>query len=135
MSNPVDSTIRAGHAIVIGGSIAGLLAARVLTNHVDRVTVIERDELPAAPAFRRGTPHARHPHGLLVRGQQIMEALFPGLTEELWAQGAIPANMGADLALYIGGIGVKPFPCELAATMCSRPLLEHAIYKIGRAHV
>jgi len=77
-----------GHAIVIGGSIAGMLTARVLTNHFARVTVIERDELPDAPEFRKGAPHARHAHGLLVRGQQIMEDLFPGLGEELWAKGA-----------------------------------------------
>ena len=33
------------HTVVIGGSIAGLLAAKVLTGHFDRVTVVERDPL------------------------------------------------------------------------------------------
>jgi len=117
-----------GHAIVIGGSIAGMLTARVLTNHFAQVTVIERDELPDGPAFRKGAPHARHAHGLLVRGQQIMEDLFPGMTEALWAQGAIPTNMGRDLTLYIGGARVKPFEADLEITGSSRPLLENAIY-------
>ncbi|MCB0251536.1 MAG: FAD-binding monooxygenase, partial [Anaerolineae bacterium] len=117
-----------GHAIVIGGSIAGMLTARILTNHFAQVTVIERDELPDGPAFRKGAPHARHAHGLLVRGQQIMEDLFPGMTEALWAQGAIPTNMGRDLTLYIGGARVKPFEADLEITGSSRPLLENAIY-------
>ena len=34
------------HAVVIGGSIAGLLAARVLADHFDKVTIVERDAFP-----------------------------------------------------------------------------------------
>ena len=117
------------HAVVIGGSIAGMLTARVLTNHFDRVTVIERDALPETPEFRKGAPHARHAHGLLARGQQIMESLFPGLTEELQALGAIPTNMGRELNLYVGGARVQPFESEIEVTISSRPLLENAIYR------
>ncbi|MCB0254110.1 MAG: FAD-dependent monooxygenase [Anaerolineae bacterium] len=117
------------HAVVIGGSIAGMLTARVLTNHFDRVTVIERDALPETPEFRKGAPHARHAHGLLARGQQIMESLFPGLTEELQALGAIPTNMGRGLNLYVGGVRVQPFESEIEVTISSRPLLENAIYR------
>src|SRR5262249_49154621 len=60
-----------GHAVVIGGSMAGLLAARVLARHFECVTVLERDHFPAAPAPRKGTPQARHAHVLLGRGQRI----------------------------------------------------------------
>ena len=42
------------HAVVLGGSMAGLLAARVLSEHYARVTVVERDPLPAAAGYRRG---------------------------------------------------------------------------------
>ena len=58
-----------GHAVVVGGSMAGLLAARVLAAHFDRVTIVERDALPATPTFRKGVPQARHVHVLLGRGQ------------------------------------------------------------------
>jgi 2-polyprenyl-6-methoxyphenol hydroxylase-like FAD-dependent oxidoreductase len=53
---------RGGHAIVIGASMGGLLAARAVAEHYDRVTVIERDELPEAPEPRKGVPQGRHLH-------------------------------------------------------------------------
>jgi len=123
----MKNTAKAGHAIVIGGSIAGMLIARVLTNHFAHVTVIERDNLPTTPDFRKGAPHARHAHGLLVRGQQIVESYFPGISVELQAQGAIFANIGTELSLHLGGVAVQPFPSELEFIACSRPLLEFTI--------
>ena len=67
------------HAVVLGGSLTGLLAARVLADHFDRVTLIERDAYPENTEARRGIPQANHVHGLLVRGRQILEEFFPGL--------------------------------------------------------
>jgi flavin-dependent dehydrogenase len=66
-------------AVVIGGSMAGLLAARVLTDFFEEVVLIERDELPEGPEQRKGVPQGRHLHGLLTRGQELLESLFPGL--------------------------------------------------------
>src|SRR5437588_6993875 len=76
------------HALVVGGSMAGLLAARVLADSFDQVTILERDRYPEGPAPRKGVPQARHPHVLLTRGRLILEQLFPGLGEELLAAGA-----------------------------------------------
>ncbi|MBY0514840.1 MAG: hypothetical protein K2P78_13115, partial [Gemmataceae bacterium] len=76
------------HAVVIGGSMAGLLAARAAANHFDRVTVLERDRLPDGPEARKGTPQARHIHVLLTAGRRALEGLFPGLMAELVAAGA-----------------------------------------------
>jgi 2-polyprenyl-6-methoxyphenol hydroxylase-like FAD-dependent oxidoreductase len=69
--------------LVLGGSIAGLLAARALADRCEHVTIIDRDELPEVPQHRRGVPHDRHLHALAARGQQALEELFPGLTGEL----------------------------------------------------
>src|SRR5262252_558534 len=66
-------------ALVIGGSLAGMCAARVLSDFVDKVTVIERDGYPSAPEFRSGVPQARHVHNLLARGLREFESFFPGL--------------------------------------------------------
>ena len=65
------------HAVVLGGSIAGLLAARVLADAYDQVTVVDRDILVEGGGPRRGAPQGRHIHGLLARGQQVLDEL-PG---------------------------------------------------------
>jgi 2-polyprenyl-6-methoxyphenol hydroxylase-like FAD-dependent oxidoreductase len=64
------------HAVVLGASMAGLLAARVLADHFETVTVVERDTLHDIAETRRGVPQGRHLHGLLMRGAQALEELF-----------------------------------------------------------
>lgn len=73
----------AAHAVVVGGGLAGTLAAAALAPHTGRVTVVERDRLPDAPDPRRGLPQARHAHLLWSGGARAVEALLPG-THELW---------------------------------------------------
>ncbi|MGH3758118.1 NAD(P)/FAD-dependent oxidoreductase [Actinophytocola sp.] len=87
------------HAVVIGASLAGVLAARVLADHFDRVTVVERDALPDTPEPRSGTPQAKHPHILFAGGRHAMDALVPGLSEDLVAAGAVPVVLPRDLML------------------------------------
>ncbi|MEG4444538.1 FAD-dependent monooxygenase [Microcoleus sp. AT9_B5] len=79
---------RESHAIIIGGSLAGLLASRVLAQHFDRVSIVERDFFPEKPAPRPGIPQSRHLHILFNRGKIILEEFFPGLENELVAAGA-----------------------------------------------
>jgi hypothetical protein len=99
MTTQSVTTVRCGeHAVVIGGSMAGLLAARVLADHFDRVTVIERDRYPEGPGPRKGVPQARHPHVLLGRGRLILEQLFPGLGTEITAAGAPLLDAADDFA-------------------------------------
>src|SRR3954452_380259 len=74
--------------IVVGASIAGLLAARVLADFYDTVILVERDRFADAPQNRRGVPQGRHSHVLMRRGSLAMSELFPGLLEELVASGA-----------------------------------------------
>ena len=76
------------HVVVLGASWAGLLAARVLADAYERVTVVERDPLPETAENRKGVPQGRHAHLLLPRGTQILEELFPGLLGDLAAGGA-----------------------------------------------
>ncbi|MGE6631043.1 FAD-dependent oxidoreductase [Bacillus sp. NPDC077027] len=74
-------------AIVIGAGIAGMFTAKVLSNFYQEIYIIERDELPAHPSNRAGTPQAFHPHRVLPLGKKIIEQLFPGYTEELLKMG------------------------------------------------
>ncbi|MFD3508756.1 FAD-dependent oxidoreductase [Nocardia sp. NPDC058666] len=78
---------RGEHAVVLGASMAGLLAARVLSDSYDRVTVVERDRLDGGFETRRGVPQGKHVHALLPSGSQALEQLFPGLLDELEAAG------------------------------------------------
>ena len=112
------------HAVVLGGSLAGLLAARVLADHFDQVTVIERDAYPETTDARKGIPQANHVHGLLVRGRQILEELFPGVQDEMIAAGAPVVDIANEIAwLTPAGWGVR-FPSELMVLAFTRPLLD-----------
>lgn len=115
------------HALVIGGSMAGLLAARVLSDTFDRVTVIDRDALPDAAEFRTGAPMGRHLHNLLARGQQIMEDLFPGLTQDLEAIGAPMMRYGLDNASYTPAGWMKRFDSGVKGNLVSRIALEYMV--------
>ena len=86
------------HAVVVGASIAGVLAAQVLAGHFERVTLVDRDEMPREPDPRGGVPQGRHVHGLLSRGREVVEAMFPGTTEDLVARGAILGDAQAEAA-------------------------------------
>lgn len=108
---------------MLGGSVAGLLAARVLTDHADEVVVVDRDDLADGPAERKGVPQGRHVHGLLARGLEEMERLFPGLTSELAADGGEIADPGVDLHWYVTGER-KPPAAIGNGVACTRPFLE-----------
>ncbi|HJU92425.1 MAG TPA: FAD-dependent monooxygenase [Pyrinomonadaceae bacterium] len=112
------------HAVVLGGSLAGLLTARVLADHFDHVTLIERDSYPDTTETRRGIPQANHVHGLLARGRQILEKLFPGLQDEMIAAGAPLLDMANEIAWFTPkGWGVR-FPSDLMVLAFTRPLLD-----------
>ncbi len=116
-----------GHAVVVGGSMAGLLAARVLADRFERVTVVERDRFPDGVEDRKGVPQGRHAHGLLPRGAMIMVRLFPGLAEELVANGAVATDIPAEGRRFQrGGYRVR-FSLGKKALLMSRPFLESHI--------
>jgi 2-polyprenyl-6-methoxyphenol hydroxylase-like FAD-dependent oxidoreductase len=110
-------------AVVIGASVAGLLAARVLADAFGEVVLLERDRLPDGPAHRRGAPQGRHTHVLLPRGRDALEELFPGLTAELVARGA-PLARSSQARRFIEGGYYCRFESPLRTLLVSRPLLE-----------
>ena len=90
-SGPASAT---GRALVLGGSLAGLLAARVLSEHYAEVLVVDRDDLDARlDAPRKGVPQSKHTHGLLVRGAEAMESILPGLTDGVRVRGGHRADI------------------------------------------
>jgi 2-polyprenyl-6-methoxyphenol hydroxylase-like FAD-dependent oxidoreductase len=112
------------HAVVLGASMAGLAAARVLADAYGRVSVVDRDLLPAPGVQRRGVPQGRHAHGLLARGREALEELFPGLTDELVARGALYGDVQLSGRWYNEGVLLRQAPSGLNSLAVSRPLLE-----------
>ena len=119
------------HAVVIGASIAGMCAARVLSDFYDRVTVFERDELPDGPANRSAVPQGRHVHLLMARGAQEFDSHFPGLLDDMVAAG-VPILENRPDCIHFGAAGhvlgtTHRLRDEFTAYVPSRPQLEWQI--------
>jgi len=119
-----ESGFGGGHALVVGGSIAGIVAAAALSPHFARVTLVERDRYPDAPDVRKGTPQARHVHVLLKHGETAIEALFPGLFAELAAEGGQRVDTARDARWHYFGDWKARFTSGIEMVSQSRALLE-----------
>ncbi len=116
-----------GNAVVIGGSMAGLLCARVLADHFQTVTLVERDPRTAQPEYRRGVPQGRHAHVLLLRGQQTVFRLFPEAYRSLLDAGAVAVNMGRDFRWFHFGVWKCSYESALDGISASRSLIEWTV--------
>jgi 2-polyprenyl-6-methoxyphenol hydroxylase-like FAD-dependent oxidoreductase len=114
-------------AIVLGASIAGLLAARALSDSFEEVLLIERAELPDEPAPRPTVPQGRHSHGLLAGGIDALERLLPGLVAELGAKGCQSGDNLRDVSWVFDGKRLAVGDSRVPGLAVARPLLEHAI--------
>ena len=121
-----------GHAVVIGASMAGLIAANVLSERFHRVTVLDRDALPGDIASRKGVPQGRHGHGLLASGLAALEQQFPGLESQLVAAGAVPGDVIGDIRWFQHGYYKAQFQAGFHGLLLSRPLLEGTLRQMVR---
>ena len=112
------------HAVVIGASMAGLLAARALSDFYGTVTVLERDTFPVSDIPRKGVPQGRHAHGLLARGRNVIEHFFPGWTDEVVAAGGVRGDIAGDVNWIGHGVTIRSAPSDLVGVLASRPALE-----------
>jgi 2-polyprenyl-6-methoxyphenol hydroxylase-like FAD-dependent oxidoreductase len=111
-------------AIVVGGGMAGMLAGRVLSDHFERVTIVDRDRYPDRPAPRRGLPQSRHVHVLLLRGMQILEDLFPGFEAEMVDAGAHIMDSSDDIRFLTPQGWRIRYRSGLMYLSFSRPLID-----------
>jgi 2-polyprenyl-6-methoxyphenol hydroxylase-like FAD-dependent oxidoreductase len=143
MNGGADAPTHVGHqAVVIGGSLAGLMTARVLADHFDQVTILERDRIDDRPALHQSIPQGHHLHGLLLGGQQVMASLYPGFLEQLGTLGAVRCRAGTELVYYLptgkafSGTGTVREPRDLGfdITCHSRGLLESCVRRCTLRH-
>ena len=149
---PQQTKVLFRQAVVLGGSVAGLMAARVLSDHAERVLIIERDDLVAldlpderlaadpvgAVGPRPGVPQGSQVHALLPAGKRQLERWFPGFIEQALAAGAIDPPPGRD-RFYLDGKLRDQLPPDpgAAALISSRAFLEALIRHrvLARANV
>ncbi|MDN5934197.1 MAG: FAD-dependent oxidoreductase [Pseudonocardia sp.] len=119
------------HAVVLGASLSGLCAARVLAESFAAVTVVERDTLPVAVASRRGVPQGRHLHALLPRGRRVLDSLFDGLSAELVTAGAPTGDGLGNVRWLLSGRRLRQVDIGEQGLFLSRPFLEgHVLARV-----
>ncbi|MCU0463291.1 MAG: FAD-dependent monooxygenase [Anaerolineae bacterium] len=114
-------------AVVIGGSIAGLSAARALSPHFDEVVVVERGDYPQTSAPRKATPQGNHVHALLKSGEEALETLFPGLKQTLIDNGAQQVDFSGDVHWFHHGQWKMRYDSGFKVMVQTRPLVEWAL--------
>ena len=118
------------HAVVIGGSMAGLCTARILSDHFDTVTVLDRDTCPDGAFERAGVPQSRHVHALLVRGRQELNRLFPGFDTLMLERGAHEIDFGSDFATLRSWGWERCHPTGMITLFASRNLIEATVREL-----
>ena len=129
------------HAVVIGGSIAGLITARVLSDYFDQVTIIERDQIEAKPAVHKSVPQGHHVHALLLGGERMLSSLYPSFTDKLFELGATRLRIGKDAAWMLPdgkaytrtGTVREPMDAGIDMYAQSRGLLEYCVRQFTTA--
>ncbi|WP_222912750.1 FAD-dependent monooxygenase [Natrinema sp. SYSU A 869] len=122
--DPDQITEKRGHAVVVGASMAGLLATRVLIDRFETVTLIEKDSLPDEAVLRPGIPQARHIHVMQKAGQVTLETLFPGYSDEVTEAGGLVLDLASDVKLYQVGDFLANGPTRIPQYTASRPVFE-----------
>ncbi|KUH68026.1 oxygenase [Mycolicibacterium novocastrense] len=116
-----------GTAVVIGGSIAGITAAKMLTEFFERVIVLEKDDPHRRREGRPGAAQGWHLHHLLTAGRIELERIFPGIIDDMVREGAFDVDMAAQYRIRLGGTWKKPGTGDIQIVCAGRPLLEWCV--------
>lgn len=130
----MGGTYRWGRVVVIGNSIAGLLVAHVLAEYAEQVTIVDRDHIPDQPRHRAGVPHGRHIHVVLAAGQRSLDALLPGILDELASLGVPTIVMPRDMIQLNRSRWVQRWSDGQPIMTGTRPRVEHGIRRRVLTH-
>ncbi|HEU4429898.1 MAG TPA: 2Fe-2S iron-sulfur cluster-binding protein [Myxococcota bacterium] len=124
---PPPASLARGAAVVIGGSIAGMAAAKVLTEHFSRVIVLEKDSAHRRTEARPGAAQGWHLHHLLIAGQRRLDSIFPGVIDDMVRAGAFRVDMGEQYRIMLAGSWKRVGPTGIDIVCAGRPLLEWCV--------
>lgn len=135
MNQASKKSLTGTRAVVIGGGITGLAAARVLSDRGASVKVLERDGDPpaehAGEAFadwkRHGAPQVRHSHAFLGRLRSLLRDHYPDILEALLAAGARELDMLERPPLTLPPLQYQPGDEDFVALGCRRTTFEWVI--------
>lgn len=113
--------------VVVGASMAGLLAGRVLADYAHEVTILDKDPLPDESVARRGVQQAEHVHVMLEAGRATLEDLFPGFSEELLSAGGLVIDGAGDVCQHQEGDFLADGRSRFPLYCASRPLFEQVV--------
>jgi 2-polyprenyl-6-methoxyphenol hydroxylase-like FAD-dependent oxidoreductase len=111
-------------AIVVGAGMGGLAAAAALARQFTAVVVIDRDTLPDDAAVRLAVGQGAHTHQLLKAGEEGLERLLPGITEDFYAAGAVEMRVGRDVKVFDFGGWMDECDAGFSVTSLTRPAYE-----------
>ena len=115
-------------AVVVGGGIAGMCAAKVLTDHFGQVVLLERDRYPEQVGGRRGVPQSKMFHTLLERGRREIESIYPGFHRLLDERKMPKVAFGFNCALMTPHGWGRNLPVPVQRSLfCTRDMLEATI--------
>jgi 2-polyprenyl-6-methoxyphenol hydroxylase-like FAD-dependent oxidoreductase len=121
--------IKGQKAIVIGGSVAGMLAARALADFYEKIIVIEKDEKSDSYSTRKGVPQGAQGHVLLKSGEEIIEGMFPGILDEMRQNGSVESDFAGNVSWFHHGCSKVTYHSGVSITQQSRPFLEGHIQR------
>jgi 2-polyprenyl-6-methoxyphenol hydroxylase-like FAD-dependent oxidoreductase len=126
-------THRQSRAVVLGASIAGLLAGRVLADFFDEVILIDKGDLDDAALPRKSVPQGNHAHAVLTPMYRVLQRFLPGLVDELVADGATVYDAGKQVRLLFMGKPLTNGRTWQPIIGSSRPLFEnHLRRRVGK---
>lgn len=112
------------HAVVIGGSIGGLMAARTLADYFEKVTILEKDTLPDGPEPHKTVPQGHHIHVVLGQGKDFLEDCFPGIVREIEATGGNVVDITKDTSWFFEGSWRSRHTSNISILLSLRPHVD-----------
>ena len=129
MSKPIQP----GRAVIVGASVAGLFAGRVLADHFDEVLLVDKEPLDQGPTPRQAVPQGNHIHGILTPTFHNLQRFLPGLIDDLIRNGAHVFDGGSNWRFHVYGHFLMNGETDQTMIGSTRPFFEDRLRRMVSA--